>query len=93
MSLEMINCTQSTYGATITQLNYSPNPPILGENTSLTVNGIIKSETVKQGSNFTLTAKYGNVEVMHGSYHLCGNSTIELPDGFGTIKLIGIQCP
>lgn len=87
------NCTKSTDGAVVDQVTWTPNPPILGKNLTITAIGEVKSETVRVGSNYTLTMKYGSVEVLQGSYPLCGDSTVDLPLGLGTIILQGLNCP
>ena len=87
------NCTKSTDGAVVDQVTWTPNPPILGKNLTITAIGQVKTETVRVGSNYTLTMKYGNVQVLQGSYPLCGDSTVDLPLGLGTIILQGLNCP
>ena len=37
--------------------------------------------------------KYGNVQVLDGSYPLCGTSIVQLPLNLGTVILHGLNCP
>ena len=93
MSVSWTNCTKSTDGAYIEKVTWSPNPPILGENFTVSATGQVKTETVRYGSNYTVTMKYGSVQVLKGTYPLCGESTIVLPLNLGTITLDGLNCP
>ena len=68
---------------------YIANLSLLDENK---IRSVIRSQTVNQGSNFTLTAKENNIQAMYESYHVCCYSTVKLQDGFNTITCLCIQC-
>ena len=91
--MSLTNCTNSTDGAYIEKVTWSSNPPILGEKFTVSATGQVKTETIRYGSNYTVTMKYGSVQVLKGTYPLCGESTIVLPLNLGTITLDGLNCP
>jgi hypothetical protein len=85
------SCGSSSDHAQLKDVTYTPNPPVLGKPLEITVTGTSDEEVTGGDVQFTVGA-FGK-QLLQKDLNVCGDSTIDLPLGMGSIDVHGLTCP
>jgi hypothetical protein len=84
------DCGDSSYHGKVNKIDISPNPPVLGQPIHVVADGSI-NEDVTAGQYELKIKKI--ITVLDHKDNICGDSTIKLPLGMGSITVKGLTCP
>jgi hypothetical protein len=84
------DCSDSSYHGKVKDIKITPNPPVLGKPISVEATGSLDEDI--SGGQYELKIKK-IITVLDHKDNICGNSTIKLPLGMGTITVVGLTCP
>lgn len=90
VSITWKDCSDSSYHGKVKDIKITPNPPVLGKPISVVAEGTIDEDV--SGGQYELKIKKF-ITILDHKDNVCGDSTIKLPLGMGTITVKGLTCP
>lgn len=84
------DCSDSSYHGKVKDIKITPNPPVLGKPISVEATGSLDEGV--SGGQYELKIKK-LITILDHKDNVCGNSTIKLPLGMGSITVVGLTCP
>ena len=93
VSLTWTDCSVAGAHGKITSVDVSPNPPILGQNTTIAGHAVL-DKAITDGQ-LTVGASFAGlpVPVRPSVLSACGSTEVQLPLNLGTILVNGLKCP
>lgn len=91
VSGDATNCGKPGDHFNATNVTISPDPPVQGSPALLLAQGTV--DEVITGGAASLTVYLNNFPLYNAAATTCGNTTITLPLGMGSIDIDGFQCP
>jgi len=85
------DCSKPDAHSVLKSLDINPQPPVLGQTLTITGKGVLDEEVTS--GDYTLIMKYQGIQILTHTHSVCGDDTINLPLGLGTITVHGLNCP
>jgi hypothetical protein len=81
-------CTGSgTATLTVSSVTLNPDPPVLGQNDTVTLTGTL-GEQITQGASIALQITYFGIPVFNGNYDVCAENACPLGPGDVTASIV-----
>jgi len=87
------DCSSASSFGKITNVTVTPNPPVLGKNTTLRGTGTLTKEITDGQLSIKSTYSGLPIPINPSVVPICGSTTVKLPLNLGQITLSGFDCP
>lgn len=91
LNVSWTNCGKANDKGSITQVTFSPNPPIINQNWTITGIGSVDEDILNGSYTLSVVQKPIVNDNIKGS--VCQPNSIKLPANLGDIYYDGLQCP
>ena len=85
------SCSGSSAIVQSPTVTFEPSTPVRGEDFTVTLAG--DNSVVINGGSCAITAKYSGLTVLSKKIDVCGDTTLALPLGLGSLDIEGLSCP
>lgn len=85
------DCTSPASPTSDREMTFDPAVPVKGADNFVYLTGNLLSTV--EGGDCATTVTWNGVPVLNDSFDVCGNQTVALPLGLGTLYVDGLSCP